>query len=49
MGGKHQKLGMVGKQSMSLEKVEEIDLRRKFCQVVDKVIHSLLAFFVKIG
>ncbi len=49
MGRKHQKLGVVVKQNISLEKVEEIDLRRKFCQVVDKLIHNLLAIFVKKG
>ncbi len=29
------------------EQVKEWDLRRKICQVVDKVIHSLLAILVK--
>lgn len=30
-----------------LEPVEELGLRLRFCQVVDKVIHNLLAIFMK--
>jgi hypothetical protein len=31
------------------ERVKELDLRLRFCQAVDKVIHSLLAIFMKKG